>query len=270
MDYHAINHDRASAELPEQAEAPDDAPDTMDIEVPMPHDPPRNNNRRVPPKRKKSKLGRKRKTSKFDAQDEANWIEAKAAVEAAAEVAAIATTNKRKKKHVNDSWKKDRTIHSQHNKIKKLTNNNTELVTTNNELKSANANLQQQLKQAHHANHQDKKASRQLYLSQVAELEARMKQVQDEALKAQLKSIAAEEKVIRANQKAKADVKKERAISKQKVEKELKGNESIMLHMQEQHEKEVEKLHMKVKDKEEEVEKVCCMYICFYIIIVYV
>lgn len=73
---------------------------------------------------------------------------------------------------------------------------------------------------------------------------------------------------------------KERAASKQKLEKELKKKESKMIHMQEQHEKEVEKWHMKVKDKEEEVEKVCCnipiasvcthiQCICIYIFLYY-
>ena len=167
-------------------------------------------------------------------------------------------TNKRKAIHI-DNWKTNRTIQSQEKKIKKLTNMNIELETDKSELETANVNLEHQLKQAHHANYQDKKASRELFLSQLAELEAHMREVQDEVLKAQVKSIAAEEKAILANQKTKADVRKERgkerAVYKQKLEKELKGKESMKLHMQKQHEKEVERLKKKVKEKEDEVTK---------------
>jgi hypothetical protein len=167
-------------------------------------------------------------------------------------------TNKRKAIRI-DNWKTNRTIQSKEKKIKKLTNMNIELETDKSELETANVNLEHQLKQAHHANYQDKKASRELFLSQLAELEAHMREVQDEVLKAQVKSIAAEEKAILANQKTKADVRKERgkerAVYKQKLEKELKGRESMKLHMQKQHEKEVERLKMKVKEKEDEVTK---------------
>ena len=167
-------------------------------------------------------------------------------------------TNKRKAIRI-DNWKTNRTIQSQEKKIKKLTNKNIELETDKSELETANVNLEHQLKQAHHANYQDKKASRELFLSQLAELEAHMREVQDEVLKAQVKSIAAEAKAILANQKTKADVRKERgkerAVYKQKLEKELKGKESMKLHMQKQHEKEVERLKKKVKEKEDEVTK---------------
>jgi hypothetical protein len=261
MDIRVINHDHEAIDA---IDGPVDEPEAMVIDVPkhnQPEETPRNNNRRVPPKRRRGKLSRKHKASKFNSQDIANYSQELAASMAATiadNPALDGATNKRKAIRI-DNWKTNRTIQSQEKKIKKLTNMNIELETDKSELETANVNLEHQLKQAHHANYQDKKASRELFLSQLAELEAHMREVQDEVLKAQVKSIAAEEKAILANQKTKADVRKERgkerAVYKQKLEKELKGKESMKLHMQKQHEKEVERLKMKVKEKEDEVTK---------------
>ena len=252
MDICVINHDHEAIDM---IDGPVDEPDNQ------PEETPRNNNRRVPPKRRRGKLSRKHKASKFNSQDIANYSQELAASMAAAiadNPALDGATNKRKAIRI-DNWKTNRTIQSQAKKIKKLTNMNIELETDKSELETANVNLEHQLKQAHHANYQDKKASRELFLSQLAELEAHMREVQDEVLKAQVKSIAAEEKAILANQKTKADVRKERgkerAVYKQKLEKELQGKESMKLHMQKQHEKEVERLKKKVKEKEDEVTK---------------
>jgi len=261
MDIRVINHDHEAIDA---IDGPVEEPEAMVVDVPehnQPKETPRNNNRRVPPKRRRGKLDRKYKVSKFNSQDIANYSQELAASMAAAiadNPALDGATNKRKAIRI-DNWKTNRTIQSQEKKIKKLTNKNIELETDKSELETANVNLEHQLKQAHHANYQDKKASRELFLSQLAELEAHMREVQDEVLKAQVKSIAAEEKAILANQKTKADVRKERgkerAVYKQKLEKELKGKESMKLHMQKQHEKEVERLKKKVKEKEDEVTK---------------
>ena len=232
-----VNESDAIVEEPIVEEEPVVEPESMDVSAP---EQPRKRKYKLP-KRRKSGVSRKHKTSKFNAQDIATYSEELAAAKAAALADNPALdgdemevesnpTNKRKAKCV-DNWKANRTIQSQEKKIKKLTNKNAELETNNIELKSENVDLEHQLKKAHHANYQEKKATRELYLSQLAELEAQMRSVEDEVLQAQLKSIAAEEKAILANQKAKADVRKERAVSKQKLEKELKGKESMKLHL---------------------------------------